>query len=152
MKTLPLEELLDNINKIFLTRGFVKQKNNFDYLNFDKLIDLVKQSNFKYKISLLDNWEDFEYGNLDWTELDFKNMVLSGVKLQKEPEIKIITDECINNNIYYSFSGDEYNEFVKFYSNTYNLEFFQPNDYILLTSRKIIALNHEGSLCIVDYK
>ena len=98
------------------------------------------------RVSLPD-WTAFEYGHIDWDHRDFVRL-LGLDDIPAGTPLILVTDEGLREGCAFRFLRSEFPVFVRWYEDSYGMEFFQSADYILFDERldHVRVLHHEGAV------
>jgi len=97
------------------------------------------------KKRLVKHWSAFENCLIKWDHADFFGIMNLGV-VAPDTEIYLITDEGLMNGCAYQFLRSEFDDFVRWYTSEYKMDFFQSSDYIAFDRELhfVRILHHEG--------
>ncbi|NIG55388.1 hypothetical protein [Chitinophaga sp. Cy-1792] len=108
------------------------------------------------KTSIIDirDWEDFEMGTHDYSISDFGELMEESRCFMPDDEILFVSDELLKIDQCLGFRLKTFNAFALWYEKQFNMEFFQPSDYLLLSreSGNILLIHHEGKLITIFSK
>lgn len=88
-------------------------------------------------------WLEFEHSLTDFGTEDFKDLMFDRF-IEGDEEYWLITDEGLMKEKVFHFNFSDLEEFMEWYENKFEMEFFQPADYILFrpkTNRFRILIN-----------
>ena len=96
---------------------------------------------------ILEDWTAFEYGHLDWNHRDFARL-LALDQIPADVPLILITDEGLRDGKGFQFLRIDFQLFAGWYSDFYNMDFFQSADYLIFDEslRHVRILHHEGAL------
>lgn len=96
---------------------------------------------------LLPDWQAFEYGHLDWDHHDFARL-LGLDDIPDDTLLFLVTDEGLRDGCAFRLLRADFPDFVRWYEDTYHMDFFQSADYILFDERLeyLRILHHEGAV------
>ena len=111
----------------------------------DQIHQLAKSAGVELDWTPVKNWTGFEYGYLDISDEEFLKTIFKNSK--PLGRVMIVTDDCFEDKKAFQV---EANMLVRFISDTYpdmyDLDFFQPNDYIFVCPdvQMVAVLHHVG--------
>lgn len=123
----------------------VQNSSNFS-LTHDSISTFAEKNGIIFNWKPIDNWDDFEYGNCDYSTSEFLRIAFESIP--ENSNIIIVTDECFDDsNEAYIINSNELTLFTEeYYPEKYNTDFAEPFDFIfIIPDRKIISIiHHEG--------
>jgi hypothetical protein len=104
-------------------------------------------SNMVTNFFTIEKWQAFEYGEINLDENDFRDIIFDEQYSQKT-DVLFISDESLKMKTAFSFKLGAFEKFVTHYEEMFEMDFFQPEDYIVyLRDYKILKIiHHEGKL------
>ncbi|GGH70833.1 hypothetical protein HNQ91_003099 [Filimonas zeae] len=115
----------------------------------DELIEYAKGKGLNVEVRPIMNWEEFEWGRIDFGKDDFRKIVFSenGYGFEKGRWI-YISDELLAIKKAAEFELDNFDQFVSYYEDMFKMDFFQPGDHIIISYslKLIIIIHHDGYL------
>lgn len=111
------------------------------------ICDWAIKSNLQLEFYEIELWKDFEYGEVDFDDNDFEKLVFGG-NYSLNTEVLLITDESLKNNIAFRFRIGAFKDFVNYYEEIFDMDFFQPEDYIVFLRdyKEVKIIHHEGKM------
>jgi hypothetical protein len=136
---------LENIIKELFSELSIDGCNWRDFLSPDLLLckPNIEISN-KYEIP---DWHKFELCEMDWDYNDFQKFIFSEKILNNGlATLYILTDELILSGLIVKLCLKEFHDFSYYIKDKFQMEFFQPADYIIFVPeyKTIFALHHSG--------
>jgi len=125
---------------------------NKKYLDPISIIKCAESVGINIPMKPFDNWDSYEYGNLDISDEEFLIKLFSSTE-PKFGRTIIITDVCFKDNHGYIIEeGCLYNFVDEIYPEIHNEGFFQPLDIIFIFPeiKSLVILYHEG--LIIEYE
>lgn len=117
----------------------------------DRLVETMRKNNISFNIHSIADWSQFEAGKLDF-DFDKLSKLMHKVGIKDDyllEDVIIVTDAFFQDQMAIKIAGRELRNFVESgFSNVYNQEFFQPQDYIFIFthSNALFIIHHEGIL------
>ena len=99
-------------------------------------------------------WDLFETGDLEIPDKEFLQFLFHSSPISDMPVI-IITDECFAQKKGFLLNFKDIEQFIsKEYPDSYEMDFFQPFDYIFVfpNLQKLVLLHHEGVFTTYQHK
>lgn len=102
----------------------------------------------------ISGWEQFEYGKIEWSSADFKDILMIVAKelLHDDTMLMPLTDETLAEGKMVELQLGELEVFEENYPERYGIAFMEPQDYIIFLEqgKYIIIVHHEGYvfLCV----
>ena len=97
--------------------------------------------------------EDFEFSIMEWGVEEFKSIIWdSDVHSLQNSTLFFISDETLETNEGFELTLNKLEEFADYYENNFNMEFFQPSDYIICmkAEMQIRIIHHEGVRIVIE--
>jgi hypothetical protein len=116
-----------------------------DFLSPDLLLcKPYIEISYKYEIS---DWEKFEQGEMDWDYTAFLKFIFrEPILINGLTSLYILNDELIMNGSIAKICLNEFHDFAYYIEDKFQMNFFQPSDYIILVPeyKMIFVLHHSG--------
>ena len=117
----------------------------------DNIISFSNELGLNVHIEKIEDWENFEYGTLDFDHAMFYKLGFGGISPMDEGKVYILSDEGYSRDEVFVLNANDFFEFALYSEERYGQEFFQPFDYIIYfeNARLLRIIHHEGHLLII---
>lgn len=145
-KNVSLDTIIEWLNHFF------GDANNTAFIfSPDALTARAKVNRINVAISSIAQWSDYECGIKERDAEDFKSIIWNSSPLLESSSVFFISDESLTSKTGFEFTLDNFDKFVDYYEDNFNMEFFQPSDYIICMKeeRQIRIIHHEGVRIVI---
>jgi hypothetical protein len=119
-------------------------------LSPDALMKRAGDNGCKVTVAPIDN---FEFGIMEWGVEEFKSITWdSDGSFDQNSTFFFISDETIRNKEGFELSLNKLEQFADYFEDIFNMEFFQPSDYIICmkAEMQIRIVHHEGVRIVIE--
>jgi hypothetical protein len=138
---------LNDVKNILESEFFLSKWDKAFHFLQAELYDWALVSNMQIETRKIVNWEEFEYGRIDFDENYFQSLIFEK-EHSLNTEVLFISDESLLKKTALSFKIGDFEKFINYYEDVFKMGLFQPEDYIVyLRDYKLLRIiHHEGTL------